>query len=312
MRIVFMGTPSFAVSVLSALVDAGHDLAGVYSQPDRPTGRGRRTSPTPVKVYAQAHGLEVSQPASLRRDVAARGHVAGLGLEVIVVAAYGLYLPAEVVEAPRLGCLNVHPSLLPEYRGPSPVASAILNGDDETGVTVMKITEQMDSGPVVARKKTPIDPEETAGALTDRLFRMGAGLMVEVLPKWEVGDLQARPQDDSLATTTRLLSREDGEIDWMEPAARVARQVRAYDPWPGTFSRWDGRRIKVLGASAIDAAGTGEPAGTVMPLPGGSFGVVTGDGVLELRRLQLEGRRQVGAKDFAQGQPGFVGTKLGR
>ena len=310
MRIVFMGTPAFAVPVLSALVDAGHDVVAVYTQPDRPLGRGRRTRPTPVKAYAVERGLNVFQPASLRKDEDARRRLADLAPDVIAVAAYGLILPAAALEGPRFGCLNVHPSLLPKYRGPSPVASAILAGDEVTGVTVMEVTERVDSGPVVARRRLRIRPDETTGEMTGRLFHLGGCLMVAVLRQWASGEIEAAPQDESQATMTRLLTREDGEIDWTAPAEHVARQVRAYDPWPGSFTRWDGRRLKVLEASATGAE-HGESAGTVVSGSDGSLGVATGDGMLCLGRLQMEGRRAVDAAAFARGQPGFVGSRLG-
>ncbi len=310
MRIVFMGTPDFAVPVLSALVDAGHDLAAVYTQPDRPLGRGRRTRPTPVKAYAVERGLEVLQPESLRQDVDARRRLSDLAPDVVVVAAYGLILPDEVLEVPRLGCLNVHPSLLPKYRGPSPVASAILAGDEVTGVTVMEVTQQVDAGPVVARRRLRIRAGETAGELTGRLFHLGGCLMVAVLPAWASGEIEASPQVDAEATMTRLLARDDGEIDWTAPAERIMRQVRAYDPWPGSFTRWDGRRLKVLEARA-SRANHAEPAGTVVSGPDGSLGVATGDGVLRLGRVQMEGRRAVDAAAFARAQSEFVGARLG-
>ena len=199
-----------------------------------------------MKAYAVERGLDVLQPASLRKDEDARRRLSDLAPDAIVVAAYGLILPDDVLEAPRLGCLNVHPSLLPKYRGPSPVASAILAGDGVTGVTVMEVTERVDSGPVVAQKRLRIRADETAGQLTDRLFQLGACLTVAVLPRWASGEIEASPQDDSEASMTRLLTRDDGAIDWAAPAEHIARQVRAYDPWPGSFTRWDGRRIKVL------------------------------------------------------------------
>ena len=310
MRIVFMGTPDFAVPVLSALVDAGHDLVAVYTQPDRPLGRGRRTRPTPVKACAVERGLEVLQPASLRGDEDARRRLYDLAPDAAVVAAYGLILPGDVLETPWLGCLNVHPSLLPKYRGPSPVASAMLAGDEVTGVTLMEVTERVDSGPVVARRRLRIRADETAGELTGRLFRLGACLAVAVLPRWADGEIEAASQDDAQATMTRLLTREDGEIDWTAPAERIALQVRAYDPWPGSFTTWDGRRLKVLEAS-VTRADHGEAAGTVVSVDDGSLGVATGDGVLRLGSVQMAGRRAVDADAFARGQAGFVGARLG-
>ena len=191
MRMVFMGTPAFAVPVLSSLADAGHEILAVYTQPDRPAGRGKRLAPSPVKQHAAEHGWEVRQPRSLRRDEAQRD-LASLQPEVIIVAAYGLFLPVLVLQLPLLGCLNVHPSLLPRYRGPSPVAAPILNGDEVTGATVIKLDKGMDTGPVIAAKETAIGPEENAQELTARLFEIGASLLVEVLPAWASGDRSGR------------------------------------------------------------------------------------------------------------------------
>ena len=261
LKIVFMGTPGFAAPVLPALMDAGHDIAGVYTQPDRPSGRGRRSRPSGVKALAVERGLRVFQPESLRRDEGARRDLASLGPDLTVVAAYGLYIPSDVLAAPRLGCLNIHPSLLPLYRGPSPVASAILNGDGVSGVTVMVVTERMDAGPIVAQKETPIGPEETTPELTARLFQMGAELLLEVLPGWQRGDIRPREQDESRATLTRRLSRDDGRIDWSRPAAEIARRVRAYDPWPGSFTYWRGKMLKMSGVSVLPKPAAGRGAG---------------------------------------------------
>ena len=304
-----MGTPAFAVSALSALADAGHELVGVYTQPDRPVGRGRRTRPPPVKAHALERGLQVFQPPSLRADEDAR-RLRALAPDVVVVAAYGLILPDDVLDAPRLGCLNVHPSLLPKYRGPSPVAAAILAGDEVTGVTLMEVTASLDAGPVVAQRRLRVRPEETAGELTARLFHLGGCLAVAALPRWAAGETAAAPQDDAQATMTRLLTREDGEIDWNAPAERIARQVRAYEPWPGSFTRWNGRRLKVLQASVSQAGGAGDAPGTVVSGPDGAPVVATGDGVLRPGNVQLEGRRPTDAAAFARGQPGFLGSRL--
>ena len=311
LKVVFMGTPAVAVPVLSAVLDAGHDVVGVYTQPDRPAGRGKRVAPPEVKRFALERGLHVFQPASLRRDAKARQELTSPSLDVIVVAAYGLFIPSDALGLPRLGCLNVHPSLLPRYRGPSPVASAILNGDAATGVTVMKVEERMDSGPIVAQRDTPIGPHETTGELTARLFRMGAELLLEVLPGWERGEIRARLQDDSEATATRRFVKEDGEIDWTRPAGYIARQVRAYHPWPGSLTRWRGRVLRIVEALATESEQ--EPSvspGRVIPLPDG-VGIVTGEGLLVLRQVQLEGRRAVGGRDFVQGHPDFVGSEVG-
>lgn len=312
LRIVFMGTPSFAVPVLSKLLDAGHEIVGVYTQPDRPAGRGRRTTPTGIKVAAAEKGLQVSQPASLRKDEAARSEIAALEPDVIAVAAYGLYIPTETLVGPPLGCLNVHPSLLPRYRGSSPVATAILDGESVTGVTVMRVTEEMDAGPIVAQRDTAIGPEETTLSLTARLFDVGAELLVQVLPSWHRGDIEAREQDESLATVTYRLSREDGRVDWNRSAIETARRVRALHPWPGSFTQWRGRLVKIIEAFVYDGTAPGGlPVGGVVSLPDG-IGVRTGSGVLALRTLQLEGRRPTGAREFVEGHKDFVGSVLGQ
>ena len=306
-----MGSPAFAVPVLSALLDAGHDVVGVYTRPDKPAGRGKRPTAPPVKQHAADRGLRVFQPASLRSEQV-QSELASLSPDVVAVAAYGLFLPDPMLAAPPLGCLNVHPSLLPRYRGASPVASAILSGDSVTGVTVMKINEVMDSGPIIASRETPMGPHENAEELTSRLFRMGALLLVEVLPKWAEGEERARPQDESQATFTRHLSREDGEIDWGRDAERTARQVRAYTPWPGSFTRWEGRLLKIIAASASPPeAGTPSPPGVVVSLPDTGIGVATGDGVLRIERIQLAGKRATSAREFGLGYPGFVGSVVG-
>ena len=312
-RTVFMGTPDFAVPVLSALVDASYDIVGVYTRRDRRVGRGRHTVPLEMKRFALEHGLDVFQPASLRRDESARRELALLAPDIIVVAAYGLFLPSDALSLPRLGCLNIHPSLLPRHRGASPVASAILGGDDVTGVTIIQLDEGMDSGPIIARQETAIGPDETAEDLTARLFRIGAALLLEVLPGWELGEIQARPQDHSRTTVTGRLSKEDGEIDWDRSAVYIARQVRAFHPWPGTFTRWRGKTLKIIAA----AVGTGSkpdlavPSGQVVSLPEGGVGVGTSDGILTVKKLQLEGRRAVEIRDFLQGYRDFVGSKVG-
>ena len=306
-----MGTPAFAVPVLDALLEAGHEVAAAYSRPDRPSGRDKRTTPTPVKAAAAARGLRVRQPPSLKsRPV--HDEIAALAPEVIVVAAYGLILPKAVLDLPDYSCLNVHPSLLPRFRGPSPVASAIVEGETTTGVTIMQIDEGVDSGPVVAQRETRIEEDETAEVLTSRLFELGAELLVDVLPDWAAGRVEARPQDESQATTTRLLTREDGRIDWTMSADWVARQVRGYTPWPGAYTYWGGKVLKVLGACSGGLPSGGRPPGTVIETARGDrLGVVTGDGVLTVSRLQVEGRRPAAAGDFVRGHRAILGAVLG-
>jgi methionyl-tRNA formyltransferase len=310
MRTVFMGTPGFSVPVLVALLDAGHEVVGVYTQPDRPVGRRRQPAPSPVKEAAVECGLPIFQPPSLKRSEA-QDELAELTPDVIVVAAYGLFLPKATLDLPPLGCLNVHPSLLPKYRGPSPVAAAILSGDTDTGVTIIKLDEGMDTGPIIAQRETAISLEEDGAGLTSRLFEMGAELMVDTLPESAAGRIPAVPQDNADATTTSLLKREDGEIDWNQDAARIARQLRAYQPWPGLFTRWRGKLLKITEAAEVTGHSTDAVPGQVIALSSGGLGVATAHGTLEVRRLQLEGSRASDAAEFLRGHTNIVGAVLG-
>lgn len=311
MRLVFMGTPAFAIPVLEALLTAGHQVVGVFTQPDKPAGRGRQPEPPPIKVWAQGKGLPVFQPPTLRRGEA-QETLRRLAPDAVIVAAYGKILPPEVLGIPPLGCLNLHPSLLPRYRGPSPVPAAILNGDAVAGVTVMLMDAGLDTGPVLAQREEPIRDEDTARTLTERLFLLGATLMVETLERWARGDISLVPQDPAQATTTRLLTKEDGWLDFANSAERLWRAVRAYDPWPGTFTRWKGRVLKVLTARPWPED-TLHPPGTVVALPPGApapAGVQCGQGILALLRLHLEGKRPVGCSEFLAGYRDFIGSRL--
>ena len=311
MRLIFMGTPQFAVPVLTALANAGHQVVAVYTRPDRRAGRGKRVVAPPVKQAALELGLPVRQPASLRRDEQAQREIRELAPDAIVIAAYGLFLPPDTLTAPVLGCVNVHPSLLPRYRGPAPVVAALLEGDATTGVTLMVPDEGMDTGPILASSETPIGAEEDAPTLTARLFEMGAALLAETLPRWERGEIEPRPQDDALASVTSLVSREDGAIDWRQPAVRIERMARAYHPWPGAYTTWRDSTLKVLQARAREFEGDGESPGSVVALPDGGIAVRTGDSALELLRVQLAGRAPSDARDFARGHRDFVGARLG-
>ncbi len=311
LRLIFMGTPSFAVPALAALVEAGHEVIGVFTQPDRRSGRGRRLVASPVKEFAQSRGMMVFQSASLREDAEARRRIADLGPDAIVVAAYGLFLPSDTLAAPRLGCLNIHPSLLPRHRGPSPVATAVLEGDAITGVTIMLLDEGMDTGPILAQRETAIAPDEFCDALTARLFDIGARLLIESLEKWNAGGITPIAQREEEATITRRLRREDGLIDWNRSARELARKVRAFTPWPGTFTRWNGKTLKILRAVPSDS-GLGADPGTVVNTGGGNIAAATGLGSLRLIEVQAEGRRPSPAADFARGHSDFVGAKLGQ
>ncbi len=302
-----MGTPEFAVPVAKRLLKAGHDLVGVYTQPDRPAGRGKRTSPTPVKRFALERRLAVFQPRSLS-GAETWAAMAALEPDASVVAAYGKLLPRPVLDIPRLGCLNIHPSLLPRHRGASPVAAAMLSGDGVTGVTVMLLDEGLDTGPVLAQRQARITRDETADTLTRRLFEMGGNLVVEVLRGLAEGTVLAREQLEEDATMSTRLDREAGRIDWSVPAEQIALMVRAYHPWPGTFTTWNGRTIKILEASPV-------PSDRVTPgtvtVARGTIEVATGEGALIVTRLQIEGRRAVSASEFVAGHPGLAGSVVG-
>jgi methionyl-tRNA formyltransferase len=308
-RLVFMGTPDFAVPVLKALIGQ-YEIVGVVTQPDRRAKRGRKLEASPVKVLALAHDLPVLQPPSLRQpDAVAELRV--LAPEAMVVAAYGQILPTEVLAIPSRGCLNVHASLLPKYRGAAPVAAAILAGEEEAGVTIMLMDEGMDTGPILSQATCPISPQDTRESLSVRLAQLGADLLMDSLPRWLAGAIEPQPQDHSQATYSRVIAKQDGLIDWSQSAVEIGRRGRAYHPWPGTYTYWRGRLFKVLRAEALPHwSGEGEP-GQVMALDEG-LAVATGEGALLLLVVQLAGKRALNIEDFARGQRDFVGSVLGR
>lgn len=314
MRVMFMGTPDFVVPVLDALAASPDvDVVGVYTPPDRPRGRGRSPEMPPVKARSLSLGLPVYQPSTLR-SARVQEELASLQPDVIVVAAYGRILPSPVLDLPPHGCLNLHPSLLPRYRGPSPVVTALLEGDSTTGVTLMQLDEGMDTGPIIAQREYPISPNDTAETLTRALFQLGADLLMQSVRPWVEGQLAAQPQNEALATVTRKLERSDGEADWQLSAIQLERRQRAYTPWPGLFTHWQGQLLKLVDVAALpdSAASDGDPPGAVVPLPlaDSPVGVVTSDGVLGLKALQLEGRRATTAQEFVRGYPQFVGSRL--
>jgi methionyl-tRNA formyltransferase len=312
MSLVFMGTPDFVVPVLDALVQGGYSVGGVYTQPDRPSGRGRIADPSPVKQYAVRMGLPVYQPDTWQAPETI-GQLASLAPEFIVVAAYGSILPGEAVNIPTHSCINVHPSLLPKYRGPAPVVSALLDGMSITGVTLIVLEEKVDAGPVIAQRAVNVEEFDTTGVLTSRLFIEGARLLIETLPKWLKGEIIPQNQDDQSATTTKKLIKTDGELDWSQPQMHLLRQVKALDPWPGTYSFWRGQQVKILEVSPTDVRGDGLYGRVVMlsNVNGPRIGVIVGDGkILELHRVQLAGRRPSQLTDFIQGHPNFLDSQL--
>jgi len=308
-RLIFMGTPPFAVPGLEALAEQ-YEIVAVVTQPDRAARRGRKIVAPAVKIAAQAHGLRVMQPKSLRREEVV-AEIRGLSPQVIVVVAYGQILRPEVLSIPPAGVINVHASLLPRYRGASPITGALLAGEEETGVTIMLMDEGMDTGPILAQVSTKILPEDTAGSLAQRLSRIGAELLVETLPLWLDGRIEPQPQDNSRATYTKLISKEDGLIDWSLTAVEIWRSVRAFDPWPGAYTLWRGGPLKIRAASPLPQwAGKGEP-GQVLRVSAG-VAVVTGQGALVLQEVQSAGKRAMDVEEFVRGQRIFVGSLLGQ
>jgi methionyl-tRNA formyltransferase len=303
LRLAFMGTPEFARTGLAALIAAGHDIACVYSQPPRPAGRGQRPRPSPVQALAEERGLPVRTPVNLR-EAAEQAHFAGLGLDAAVVAAYGLILPPAILEAPRRGCLNIHASLLPRWRGAAPIQRAILAGDRETGITIMQMDEGLDTGPMLLAERLPISPSDTGGSLHDRLAALGARLIVAALEQLAAGRLTPTPQPASGATYAAKLRREDGRLDWREPAGDLARRVRALTPRPGAWCELVGERIKILAAEAVGAEG---PPGRVLD---DQFTIACGAGGLRLLTVQRPGKAPLGAAEFLRGFKLIPGTVL--
>lgn len=307
-RIVFMGTPEFAAPTLTRLAER-YQIVAVVTQPDRPAGRKRQLTAPPVKEAAMARGLPVWQPPTLRASVAV-SHLRALAPDLIVVVAFGQILRAEVLAIPPHGCLNVHGSLLPRYRGAAPVAAVILAGETETGVTLMQMDAGLDTGPILAQARCPIAPDDTAATLRDKLCHLGADLLLETLPRWLAGEITPQPQNDSQATYCRPIAKTDGELNWQSPAEVLARQVRAYNPWPAAFTFWQGRLLKVLRAAPLPVWRGAGQTGQVVMLDGG-MGVITGEGLLRLEEVQLAGKRAMTVEEFLCGQRDVVGSVLG-
>lgn len=305
----FLGSPAFALPTLAALVDAGHRIVAVYCQPPRPAGRGQRLQRSPVHEDAERRGLDVRTPERLR-DEAEQSGFAALDLDVAVVAAYGLILPKPILGAPRLGCLNVHASLLPRWRGAAPMERAILAGDRETGVTIMQMEEGLDTGPMLLAERAPIEPSTTKPALEDALAQLGAGLLLRALDGLIAQALVPRPQPDEGVTYAKKLQRDEGRLDWSRPAAVLERAVRALTPQPGVFFVHAGERIKVLAADVIgeDVIGAAGAPGTVID---DRLTIACGEGSLRPLRLQRAGRGPVDATAFLRGYPLPPGLVLG-
>lgn len=296
LRIIFAGTPDFAARHLDALLSSGHNVVGVFTQPDRPAGRGKKLMPSPVKVLAEEKGIPVFQPASLRPQENQQ-LVSDLRADVMVVVAYGLLLPKAVLDMPRLGCINVHGSLLPRWRGAAPIQRSLWAGDTETGVTIMQMDVGLDTGDMLYKLACPITAEDTSGTLYDKLANLGPQGLIETLKQLAAGTAEPVVQDEALVTHAQKLSKEEARIDWTLPAAQLERCIRAFNPWPMSWIEIDGQPVKVWQASVIDVATTAEP-GTIIEATKQGIQVATSDGVLNLLSLQPAGKKAMSAQDL--------------
>ena len=307
MKVLFMGTPTYAILTLRALEDAEHDIVAVYTKPDSRSGRGRHKFVPPLKEYALLKGIPVKQPHKLLDESEDVDEIVGSDADVIIVAAYGIILPPKVISGPTLGCLNVHPSLLPKYRGPSPVASAILNDDATVGVSIMLLDEGIDTGPILVQQEIQVSRNENCQELTQRLFASGAKLMPDTLVKWAQGSIVPVEQDHNYASITKHLKKSGSEIDWKDDAQNISLAVRAYYPWPGKHTFYAGKILKIIEADY-------SPNSTLDPGVIDTSDVVsvgTGAGKLILTKVQIEGKAIMSGREFANGQHGINGSVLG-
>lgn len=306
LRVVYMGTPEFAVPALEVLSASPHDVVGVFTNPDRPSGRGKRLTPSPVKRFAVDHSIPAFQPERVRRNAEALDTLCGWEPDVVVVTAYGQILPQTILDVPRLGCVNIHASLLPRHRGAAPLNWCIIRGDEETGVTTMLMEAGLDTGPMLLQERTPIGELETAGELHDRLAQIGAQMIVPTIEGLADGSIEPKRQDDTLATYAPMMSKETGRIDWTAPAEDVANLVRGVNPWPGAFATLSGDRIKIhLARVVAGSAAPGEVVDSDRRLV-----VACGEEAVEILRLQAPGARAMDAQAFLNGAEIALGARF--
>lgn len=296
MKIIFAGTPEFAVPTLQALIDSPHEVVAVYTQPDRPAGRGRKIHASPVKQLAQVHQIPIHQPETLR-DQVAQGELAALHADVMVVVAYGLLLPKAVLTLPKFGCINVHGSLLPRWRGAAPIQRALEAGDKVTGITTMQMDVGLDTGDMLLKSECNIAAADTAQTVHDRLSVMGAELLIETLQALEAGNLQPIKQDDAQATYAAKLSKAEAQIDWTQSAVEIVRRIHAFNPWPGAFTYCDDQLVKLWQAEAVEVKQQGMP-GEIIETSAPNLEVVTGDGLVRLLQVQMAGGKKISGSDF--------------
>lgn len=297
MKIAFAGTPEFAVPSLAALIASDHEVVAVWTQPDRPAGRGKKLTPSPIKQLAESHGIVVYQPQSLR-DSEAQQLMADLQLDLLVVAAYGLILPQAVLSLPTLGCVNVHASILPQWRGAAPIQAAILAGDKETGVTIMQMDVGLDTGDMLLISKTAIGDNESAGDLTERLAQIGADALLDSLQDLPTLQANATPQDDNASSHAGKIKKQHALIDWQDSAEHISRQVRAYNPWPVAYTHLNEERLRLWQAHVVDQGKHQAEPGSVLAFNADAMHIATGDGVLAVTELQMPGKRRQAVTDF--------------
>ena len=310
MRVVFMGTPDFAVSTLKALAEAGHEVVLAVTQPDKPKGRGKAMQPTPVKEAAEALGIPVYQPVKIR-EASCVDYLRGFRPDVIVVVAFGQILPKAILEMPKYGCVNVHASLLPKYRGAAPIQWAVIDGEKETGVTTMRMDEGLDTGDMILKCVVPLDKEETGGSLFDKLSVAGAGLLIETLQQLENGTAVFTKQDSSQSTYAGMIKKSLGQIDWSMEAARIECLIRGLNPWPSAYTKLGGKTLKIWRAAVTEKSSAGYAPGEVVSADRALL-VAAGDRILELAEVQLEGKKRMAAEAFLRGYEVLPGTVLGQ
>ena len=310
MKIVYMGTPDFAVAPLAALVENGYEVEAVITQPDKPKGRSGQMQFPPVKECALRHGLTVLQPVKIKTPEWV-DKLRELKADVFVVAAFGQILSKEILDMPKYGCVNIHASLLPKYRGAAPINWAIINGEKETGVTIMQMNEGVDTGDMLSHVVVPIAPKETAESLFDKLAKAGAKLIVETLPKLEAGEIIPVPQDESQSSHVKMMNKSLGKIDWNQDAVVIERLVRGLNSWPSAYTYYQGKSVKLWDCDVVEAAAKAVP-GTIIAVAKDSFDVATGNGALRVLELQLEGKKRMDTKSFLLGNQWKTGIQLGK
>jgi len=309
MRIIFAGTPEFSATTLQALLGTKHEVCAVYTQPDRPSGRGRKLTASPVKQLAVEHNIPVEQPLNFKEDED-KQRLFDYKADLMIVVAYGLLLPQAILDAPTLGCINIHASLLPRWRGAAPIQRAILAGDAETGVCIMQMEAGLDTGPVLSRATCPIHADDTAQILHDRLADLGAKALLETLDKLPELQASAQPQDDSLSNYAKKLLKLEATIDWNQSAAEINRQVHAFNPWPVTQTQWQDKVFRIWLSSLTNEATTA-PAGEIVAVSRDGIDVATGQGVLRLNQIQIPGKKAMAVADFLNANTLNIGEHLG-